>query len=209
MEEGDVEDMIKEILISLLSVSTLVGIITFIVRQGIWTRYIQPLVSHKPKLSIRFENGLDVLNLEKANPRDVEKAVVEVMTKEQQKHPYMHYAEPSFNNPFPQLFEGDSTNKKIYNKQLGEYLKEKEKEVRNIEIGLIEDEFMKPVKLVLRNDGKVGSGKLNIHLMIEPNEHVFCADNRDYLNGETIEPPVFIPDGALPFLDYKCISYTY
>lgn len=200
--------MLKEILIGLVSVSTIVGIIAFLIRQGIWTRYIQPLVSRKPQLSIRFEDGLDVLHLEKTNPRDLEKKVVELMTKEQQDHPYAHYTEPSFHNPFPQLFEGDSANKKIYNNLLVDYLKEKETEYRNIEQGLIEDEFMKPIKLVLRNDGEVGSGKINIHLIAEPNEHVYLEGSREVLSGDTIEPPMCMPDGVFPLLSYNRVPYS-
>lgn len=201
--------MLKEILIGLLSVTTLVGIVAFMIRQSIWTRYIQPLVSRKPNLSIRFEDGIDVLHLEKATPRNVEQTVVELMTKEQHEHPYEHYTEPSFQNPFPQLFEGNSSNKKIYNELLVEYLKEKETEYRNIEQGLMEDEYVRPIKLILRNDGEVGSGKINIHLNVAPKEHVYLSSCRETKIGETIEPPVCMPDGVFPLLSYKRVPYTY
>ena len=49
--------MLREVVIGLLSVTTIVGIIAFFIRQGIWTRYIQPLVSRKPKYSLLFDNG--------------------------------------------------------------------------------------------------------------------------------------------------------
>ena len=127
----------------------------------------------------------------------------------QTEHPYERYTMPSFENPFPQLFERDSTNKRIYNDQLKEYYKEKEAEFRNIHQGTIEDGFMKPLKLILRNDGNVPSGKMNIVVYVQPTENVYISDARQKISADTVEPPICIPEGAFPILAYKREPYSY
>lgn len=64
--------MLKEILIGVFSVTTIVGVIAFLIRQGIWTRYIQPLVSRKPKYALLFDNGQDVIRIPQSQPEDID-----------------------------------------------------------------------------------------------------------------------------------------
>lgn len=106
----------KEIIVTLLSISTIVGLLSYMIRQTIWVRYIQPLISRKPELSILFKNGQNVLRLKRVTPRSLDDAVSEAMMVERQNRPYEKYNVPSYDNPFPQLFEGSSSNKKIYNR---------------------------------------------------------------------------------------------
>lgn len=201
--------MLKEVVIGLLSVTTFVGIIAFLIRQGIWTRYIQPMVSRKPKYSLLFDNGQDVMRIPQCQPRDLNQAVSESMQNELKEHPYMGYTEPSYQNPFPQLFEGPSTNKKIYNDLLKDYLEEKEMEYRNRHNGEIENEYMVPVHLALSNDGKVASGKVNLVIDIVPHGQLYLDDAKEMKMGETIEPPIYTPEGAFPILAYKRLPYQY
>ena len=201
--------MLKEVLIGVCSTATVVGIIVYLIRQGIWERYIKPLVSRKPKLSIRFEDGMDVIHVQQSQPGEIEQMVEASMNAIQKEHPYERYTEPSFENPFPQLFEGDSTNKRIYNDLLKGYYKEKESEFRNIHQGTIEDRFMKPLKLYLRNDGNVPSGKMNIVVNVQPTKHVYMSDARQSMTADTVEPPICIPEGAFPILAYKREPYSY
>ena len=74
-----------------------------------------------------------------------ETALEEAMAVEIQNHPYEYYTVPSYQNPFPQIHEGSSSNKKIYNDLLRDYLKEKEEELRNCLQSQIEDEYMQPI----------------------------------------------------------------
>lgn len=201
--------MIKEIVVGLFSVATIIAIISYFIRQGIWERYIRPLVSRKPKLSIKFGDRTDVIHLQQSQPGDIEKMVTESMTALQKEHPYEQYTEPSFQNPFPQLYEGVSTNKKIYNSLLDDYYKEKETEFRNIHQGVIEDSFLKPLKLILRNDGNVPSGKMNITITVQPFEHVYLSDARQMINADTVEAPMCMPEGVFPLLAYKREPYSY
>lgn len=201
--------MLKEVVIGLLSVTTIVGIIAFLIRQGIWTRYIQPMVSRKPKYSLLFDNGQDVMRIPQCQPRDLNQAVSESMQNELKEHPYMGYTEPSYQNPFPQLFEGPSSNKKIYNDLLKSYFEEKEEEFRNRHNGEIENEFMVPVHLTLHNKGTVASGKVNLIIDIEPKGQVYLNEAREMKAGDTIEPPMYTPEGMFPLLDYKRLSYQY
>lgn len=201
--------MLKEILIGVFSVTTIVGIIAFLIRQGIWTRYIQPLVSRKPKYALLFDNGQDVIRIPQSQPRDIEQAVSESMQAEQSEHAFMRYTEPSFQNPFPQLYEGPSANKKIYNDLLSSYLEEKESEYRNINTGTIEDEFMIPVHLTLHNNGSVASGRINLHISVEPTGHVFLNDAKEIKSSDTIEPPMYMPEGCFPLLAYNRVPYQY
>ena len=189
--------MLKEILIGVCSTATVVGIIVYLIRQGIWERYIKPLVSRKPKLSIRFEDGMDVIHVQQYQPGEIEQMVAASMNAIHTEHPYEQYTEPSFENPFPLLFEGDSTNKRIYNDLLKEYYKEKETEFRNIHQGNIEDGFMKPLKLFLRNDGNVPSGKMNIVVNVQPTEHVYMSDARQLMTAHTNVSRIPILSGIL------------
>ena len=183
-------NLISQVVISLLSVTTIVGIIAFLIRQGIWTRYIQPLVSRKPKYALLFDNGQDVIRIPQSQPGDIDQAISESMQAEQSEHAFMRYTEPSFQNQFPQLYEGPSANKKIYNDLLSSYFEEKESEYRNINTGTIEDEFMIPVHLTLHNSGSVASGRINLHISVEPTGYVFLSDAKEIKSSDTIEPPV-------------------
>lgn len=199
----------KDIVIAIFSISALAGLVIYLIRQSIWTRYVLPLISRKPKLSILFENGENVFHIKKIIPRSLDEELEEAMAVEIQEHPYVHYTEPSYQNPFPQIYEGSSSNKKIYNDLLRDYLKEKEEELRNCLQSQIEDEYMQPVKLVLRNDGVVASGNLDIIIRITPDDKVYQLSAKIRKEGECIEPPVLMPEGCFPFLDYHDIPYSY
>lgn len=199
----------KELLISIFSITALVGLVIYLIRQSVWTRYVLPLISWKPKLSILFENGQNVYHIKKTIPRSLETALKEAMAVEIQEHPYEHYTEPSYQNPFPQIYEGSSSNKKIYNDLLTGYFKEKEVELRNCLQSQISDEYMQPVKMVLRNDGVVASGNLDIIIRITPNDNVYHSSAKIQKEGECIEPPELMPQGWLPLLDYHEIPYSY
>lgn len=193
----------------MFSITALTGLVIYLIRQGVWTRYVLPLISRKPKLSILFENGQNVLHIKKTTPRSLDEALREAMAVELQEHPYQHYTEPSYQNPFPQIYEGSSSNKKIYNDLLRNYFKEREEELRNCLQSQISDEYMLPVKLVLCNDGVVASGNLDITIRISPNDNVYLASAKIQKEGECIEPPELMPEGWFPLLDYHEISYSY
>ncbi len=209
VERGTNIDVMKELIVTIFSITALAGLLIYLIRQSVWTRYVLPLISRKPKLSILFENGQNVLHIKKTTPRSLDEALREAMAVEIQEHPYEHYTEPSYQNPFPQIYEGSSNNKKIYNDLLGDYLKEKEAELRNCLQSQISDEYMQPVKLVLCNDGVVASGNLDITIRITPNNNVYQLSAKIQKEGECIEPPVLMPEGWLPLLDYHDIPYSY
>ena len=50
-------------LTAFLAISSIVGVIWFLVKQSIWTRYIFPIVSRKSKPIITFDNGTDVMSV--------------------------------------------------------------------------------------------------------------------------------------------------
>lgn len=199
----------KELFLAVFSIAALAGIITYLIRQSVWTRYILPLVSRKPELSILFENGQNVLHIPQTTPRSLEDAVAEAMAAEQQAHPFEHFTIASYQNPFPELFEGPSGNKKIYNELLKDYLEDKEKEFRNCLQAQIADEYMRQVRLVLRNDGVVASGNLDIAICISPNDKVYPLSAKVKKIGDSIEPPALMPDGCFPLLAYNRIPYSY
>ena len=199
----------EELVLSIFSITALTGLTIYLIRQSVWTRYVLPLISRKPKLSILFENGQNVYHIKKTIPRSLETALEEAMAVEIQNHPYEYYTVPSYQNPFPQIHEGSSSNKKIYNDLLRDYLKEKEEELRNCLQSQIEDEYMQPIKLVLRNDGVVASGNLDIKIRITPNDNVYQLSAKTRKEGECIEPPELMPEGCFPFLDYHNIPYSY
>lgn len=183
----------KDLIIAIFSISALTGLVIYLIRQSVWTRYVLPLISRKPKLSILCDNGQNVLHIKKTAPRSLDKALEDAMAVELQEHPY----------------EQTSSNKKIYNDLLSNYFKEKEAELRNCLQSQISDEYMQPVKLVLCNDGVVASGNLDITIRITPNDNVYLESARIPKEGECIEPPELMPEGWLSFLDYHEIPYNY
>ena len=201
--------MMKDLIIAIFGITALTGLVIYLIRQSVWTRYVLPLITRKPKLSILFENGQNVFHLKKTMPRSLDEALKEAMAVEIKEHPYEHYTEPSYQNPFPQIYEGSSSNKKIYNDLLTSYFKEKEVELRNCLQGQISDEYMQPVKLVLCNDGVVASGNLDVTIRITPNDNVYMASAKIRKEGECIEPPELMPEGWLPLLDYHEIPYSF
>ena len=46
--------MMKDIIIAIFSVTALTGIVIYLIRQSVWNRYVLPLITRKPKLSIRI-----------------------------------------------------------------------------------------------------------------------------------------------------------
>lgn len=199
----------EEFVISIFSITALAGLVIYLIRQSVWTRYVLPLISRKPKLSILFENGQNVYHIKKTTPRSLETALEEAMAVEIQEHPYEHYTEPTYQNPFPQIYEGSSNNKKLYNDLLRNYFKEKKEELRNCLKSQIEDEYMQPVILVLRNDGVIASGNLDIIIRITPNGNVYHSSAKIQKEGESVEPPQLMPEGWLPLIDYHDIPYRY
>lgn len=199
----------KDLITAIFSITALTGLVIYLIHQSVWTRYILPLISRKPKLSILFENGQNVFHIKKRIPRSLDKALEEAMAVELQEHPYQHYTEPSYQNPFPQIYEGSSSNKKIYNDLLRNYFKEKEAELRNCLQSQISDECMQPIKLILCNDGVVASGNLDITIRITPNDNVYMASAKIRKEGECIEPPELMPEGWFPLLDCHEIPYSY
>ena len=185
--------MMKDLIIAIFSITALAGLAIYLIRQSVWTRYVLPLITRKPKLSILFKNGQNVLHLKKTAPRSLDEELREAMAVEMQEHPYEH----------------TSSNKKIYNNLLRKYFTEKEEELRNCLQSQISDEYMQPVKLVLCNDGVVASGNLDITIRTSPNDNVFLASAKIPKEGECIEPPELMPEGWLPLLDYNEIPYSY
>lgn len=58
-----------------LTISSIVGVIWFFVKQTIWTRYISPIVSRKSKPIIAFDNGTDVMSVSISTSFDIEDEV--------------------------------------------------------------------------------------------------------------------------------------
>lgn len=183
----------KDLIIVLFSFTALTGLAIYLIRQSVWTRYVLPLITRKPKLSILFENGQNVLHIKKSIPRSLDEALEEAMAVEIQEHPY----------------EYTSGSKEIYNDLLRDYFKEREEELRNCLQSQISEEYMQAVKLVLCNDGVVTSGNLDIIIRITPNDNVYLASAKIRKEGECIEPPELMPEGWLSIWDYNEIPYSY
>lgn len=80
--------MMKDLIIAIFGITALTGLVIYLIRQSVWTRYVLPLITRKPKLSILFENGQNVFHLKKTKPRSLDEALKEAMAVEIKEHPY-------------------------------------------------------------------------------------------------------------------------
>lgn len=71
-------------LTAFLAISSIVGVIWFLVKQSIWTRYISPIVSRKSKQIITFDNGTDVMSVSISTSFYIEDEVKKRLNKETQ-----------------------------------------------------------------------------------------------------------------------------
>mgnify|MGYP005752314809 CR=1 FL=1 len=168
-------------LTAFLAISSIVGVIWFFVNQSIWTRYISPIVSRKSKPIITFDNGTDVMSVSISTYLDIEEEVKKQLNKETQLLPEAHIQNP-YDNPWVLLSQSPE-NYRIYNSQRGLYLKNKEQQIRNTVIEEFESKSLVPVKFVIKNKGKIPTGKCDIEInfsddtvVFDKNSFVECID---------------------------------
>ncbi|MDO4958194.1 MAG: hypothetical protein Q4E68_02920 [Prevotellaceae bacterium] len=197
----------KEIFISLISIGSIVLIIRYLIQISIWTRFIQPMVQRKAKLVITFEDGTDVMTIPKAKQYDVQKEVNELITAEHIRIPYVEMIDP-----FLDMFgatRNNTSNNRIYNSLLEDYFECKQVEYANLVQSKVEEQYMKPVKLVIHNRGKVPCGKSDIDIRIIEKENLYLEDARKMITAYSPKEPIQCPDGIFPCLDSGRQDYFY
>ena len=187
-------------------ISSIVGVIGFFVKQSIWTRYISPIVSRKSKPIITFDNGTDVMSVSISTSFNLEDEVKKKqLNKETQLLPEAHL-QNSYDNPLVQLSQS-SENYRIYNSQRGLYLKNKEQQIGNTVIEEFERKSLVPVKFVIKNKGKIPTGKCNIEINFSNDTVVF--DNNSFVAciDRVMNKPVLAKGHSFPCLNLGTTEY--
>ena len=194
-------------LTAFLAISSIVGVIWFFVNQSIWTRYISPIVSRKSKPIITFDNGTDVMSVSISTSFDIEDEVKKRLNKETQLLPEAHLQNP-YDNPLVQLSQSPE-NYRIYNSQRGLYLKNKEQQIINTVIEEFERKSLVPIKFVIKNKGKIPTGKCNIEINFSNDTVVF--DNNSFVAciDRVMNKPVLAKGHSFPCLNLGTTEYKY
>lgn len=197
--------MMKTLLLTLFSIGTLSGIIIFLVKQSIWTRYILPFVSRRSRPYIAFENGGSEMRLTPIEAIDIDEEVGRLMAEEEAKHPKRQAIDP-FHNLFV-LMDGDPAYTENYNKQLDRYYQSKRKQIRNQVVEKVEKQQLVPIKLVVNNESKAPTGLCDIAIVFSLPQHVYLDEAFERASGTVLPPPIYSPNNPLldicRFTDYE------
>lgn len=200
-------NIVKEILMVFVPISSIVGVIWFFVKQSIWTRYISPIVSRKSNPIVTFDNGTDVMSVAISTSFDMDDEVKKQLIKETQLLPEAYIQNP-YDNPWVQFLQL-SENYRIYNTQRGLYLKNKEQQIRNTVIEEFERRSLVPVRFVIKNNGIIPTGKCNIEINFSNDTVVF--DNNSFVEciDCVMNKPVLAKGHSFPCLNLGTTEYKY
>lgn len=198
----------KELVLSVVSITALAAMITYFIRQSIWTRWILPMVQRNAKPKLLFDGDLDVIHVQQPFFADVNDLVRQSMTEEIKQHPRQEFEEPSYEN-LGAFFQGPIENKRIYNNLLTLYLKKKEEAYSLIHIGEYEDSFMIPIKLLLKNVGDVPCKKLKVTIDSDDMTHLYFEDARTLAKATCMKPPIYAGENCIPPLNSGVEEYQY
>ena len=182
---------------SIFSLVFLGVLLQFLIRQSVWTRWVLPMIQRKPKLQILFDDGLDVRHIAPVAVPSVEDVVNESMELERQQHPAQIYQEPIYENLMA-FFDGPSENKKIFNNLLHIYLTKKEEMYRVTAQAQVDDQYLIPVRLQMRNDGCVAAGKMKITFKPDNKQHLYAEEAKKQVTIKTVKPPVYCGENVIP-----------
>ena len=198
----------KELVLSIVSITALAAMIGYFIRQSIWTRWILPMVQRNAKPKLLFDGGLDVIHVQQPSSTDVDELVRQSIAEEELQHPRQQYEEPSYEN-MGAFLQGPVGNKKIYNKLLSLYLKKKEEAYSNIHKGKYEDSFMIPIKLIVKNIGNVPCKKLKVTVTPDNTTHLYLENARTLVKATYIKPPIYAGEECFPILNRGEEEYQY
>jgi hypothetical protein len=193
-------------LIESLSVA---GLLAFLFRQTIWTRFLQPLVSRKPKPILRFNDNTDVIRLKVFKEKDLMSRVEESMQRLRAKYPFKDVPDDPYYD-FSNFIRIDNIgNKQIYNKQLEAFFKSHNVACEKIYTGKFFDSCLVPVNIEVHNVGNVSCGKMTIELSIDKADGVYTKDARHEIQDTRLKPPVLWPSNCIPCLSIESETYDY
>ena len=198
----------RELVLSVVSIAALAAMITYFIRQSIWTRWILPMVQRSPKPKVLFSNGVDVIHVCQPPFTDVDDLVRQSMAEEIKQHPRQEFEEPSYEN-MGAFFQGPVENKRIYNNLLTLYLKKKEEAYSLIHTGEYGDSFMIPIKLLLKNVGDVPCKKLKVTITPDDMTHLYFEDARTLANATCMKSPIYFGENCIPPLTSSVEEYQY
>lgn len=198
----------KELVLSIVSITALAVMIGYFIRQSIWTRWILPMIQRKPKPKVLFSNGMDVIHVCQPAFTDVDELVRQSMAEEIKQHPRQQYEEPSYEN-MGAFLQGSVKNKRIYNDLLTLYLKKKEEAYSHIHKSEYEDSLLIPIKLMLKNTGNVPCKKLKVTVTPDNMTHLYFEDARTLVKATCMKPPIYAGENCFPPLNSGVEEYQY
>lgn len=200
-------DIVINFLTSFLAISSIVGVIWFFVKQSIWIRYISPIVSRKSKPIITFDNGTDIMSVAISTSFDIEEEVKKQLIKQTQLLLESQVQNP-YDNPWV-MFTQSPENIGIYNSQRDLYLKSKEQQIKHLITEKFENNILVPLKLIVKNEGTIPTGKCNIEINFSNDSVVF--DNNSFVEyiDCVMNKPVLAKGHSFPCLNFGTTEYKY
>lgn len=199
--------MIKDIFGEIFSVAALVGLVLYLFRQSFWIRFIEPIARIKSDPCITFEDGLSIKNIDADIDINLEEEIRKEIDRERKNVPEARLTNP-YNNPWVLMFECRE-NYNIYNEQRDEYLQHEEKRIRNVEIERYEQKVMMPLKLVVKNKGKVPTGKCDIEISFSEDANVYEESAFVEHTDSRLTKPVLAKGSAFPRLRLARETYKF
>lgn len=197
----------KEILMMSLTTSCIVGVVWFFIKQAIWTRYLLPLVCHKSKPIITFNDGTGVMSITADTSFNAEEEIKKQIDKERNLMPEAHIQNP-YDNPWV-MFQQSPENYRIYNYQRDLYLKYKERQIRNLVTEEFERVSLVPIRLVVKNKGKTPTGKCNIEINFSNDTVVFGSNSFVECVDCIMNKPMLAKGHSFPCLNWGKAEYKY
>ena len=165
------------------------------------------MIQRKPKLKILFDDGLDVRHIAPVEVPSVEDVVNKSMDLEKQEHPVQIYQEPTYENLMA-FFDGPLENKKIYNHLLQIYHRKKEEAHHVMAQAQIDNQYLIPVQLQLKNEGLVAAGKMKITIKPDNRRHLYQEEAKTQRVIETVKPPVYYGENVIPSMSLDAETTT-
>lgn len=196
----------KELFWEVFSITTIVGIIVYLIRQFIW-KCFENIIRRKPKPVITFKNGGKEEQFEVNIDTDIESEVCRQMDVERDSLPKAHIQNP-YDNPWA-LIQESPENYNVYNSQRDLYLASKEKQIRDTVTEKYERKVFVPINLVVSNNGKVPMGKCDIEISFSEGAEVYHESAFKECTGAIFRKPVLARGHSFPCLNMGTEEYHF
>lgn len=189
---------------------SLLTIVTFCVNRFTWDICLAPIFRKKCKPNLLFKNNQETLILNKISDPHIEEQVNRMISEKRIKYPSLDTtAIDPFQNLWGSMSNSTIPSRKRYNKELEDYISSLEEYQTIMLQSDFMDKCMQPIQLLLKNEGKVACGNLDLEIEILQYEHCYYEDANRMEVGQYYHPPVYFDDNMIMPVPMKTEKYNY